>query len=71
MTREPSSTEQTLMFRARDNTLFFNNLTPATPVTDLGRIALRHRFAQTDLASQSKQRLAAAEHRPASRPGAD
>jgi hypothetical protein len=71
MKRERLSTAKNQQIRARNNPLFFNNLTDSSVPTHSILIAANIRFAQTCCASQNIQPIAVVEHRPASRPGAD
>jgi hypothetical protein len=71
MTREPESTTNALGVRANGKSLFFNNLNRFEARELQTGLADGNRFAQACIASLSIQHVAIAEHRPASRPGAD
>ena len=71
MTREPQAIEKSRTFRAVRNILIFNNLDRPESPNGHAAIACDQRFAQARLVRHSNQQVANAEHRPASRPGAD
>lgn len=71
MTREPQATTKTPTLRANGNPLFFNNSDKKVAPRLRIALALTAGFAQSRPAPQSKQHVAIAVHRPASRPGAD
>jgi len=71
MTREPQAMTKTLPFRVNGNSLFFNNSVKNEESDMLTTLAAASWFAQAQPAPQSIQHVAIAEHRPASRPGAD
>jgi hypothetical protein len=71
MTREPRAREESRLVRASGNTLFYNNLHWLFALNTEAGIARRRDFAQSCANPQSKQQAERAEHRPASRPGAD
>lgn len=71
MTREPQVGVESWLVRGVANSLFFNKLDYTSNMIANAKVARPRAFARSYCYPQSKHHVASAEHRPASRPGAD